>query len=56
MGKVRDLNIKNGTYYFDDLIDMKTFEPNLPRIDILIFIIMVMIRLRNLVIVKIFVA
>ena len=33
MGKVRDLNIKNGTYYFDDLIDMKTFEPNLPRID-----------------------
>ena len=29
MGKVRDLNIKNRTYYyFDDIIDMKMFEPN----------------------------
>ena len=30
MGKFRDLNIKNRTYYhFDDIIDIKRFESNL---------------------------
>ena len=34
MGNVRDLNIKNRTYYyFDDIIDIKKFEPNLLKID-----------------------
>ena len=35
MGEVRDLNIKNHTYcyYFDDIIDIKKFKPNLLRID-----------------------
>ena len=34
MGEVRDLNIKCRTYYyFDDIIDIKTFEPNLLKID-----------------------
>ena len=34
MGKVKDLNIKNRTYYyFDDMIDIRKFEPNLLKID-----------------------
>ena len=33
MGNVRDLNIKNRIYYFDDIIDIKKFEPNLLKID-----------------------
>ena len=34
MGEVRDLNIKNRTYYyFDDIIDIRKFEPNLLKID-----------------------
>ena len=34
MGEVKDLNIKNRTYYyFDDMIDIKRFEPNLLKID-----------------------
>ena len=33
MGKFRDLNIKNRTYYyFDDIIDIKKFESNLLKI------------------------
>ena len=35
MGEIRDLNIKNRTYYYlDDIIDIKTFEANLLKIDI----------------------
>ena len=34
MGEVRDLDIKNRTYYyFDDIIDIKKFKPNLLKID-----------------------
>ena len=34
MGKVKELNIKNRTYYyFDDIIDIKKFESNLLNID-----------------------
>ena len=34
MRKVRDLNIKNQAYYyFDDMIDIRKFEPNLLKID-----------------------
>ena len=34
MGEVRDLNIKNRTYYyFNDIIDMKKFMPNLLKVD-----------------------
>ena len=34
MGEVRDLNIKNRTYYyFDDIIDIKKFASNLPKVD-----------------------
>ena len=34
MGEVRDLYIKNKTYYyFDDIIDIRKFEPKLLKID-----------------------
>ena len=34
MGNVKDLNIKNQTYYyFDDMIDTRKFESNLLKID-----------------------
>ena len=34
MGKVKQINIKNRTYYFyNDIIDLKNFEPNLLKID-----------------------
>ena len=33
MGKVRDLNIKNRTYYFDDMINARRFESNLLKIN-----------------------
>ena len=60
MGEVKELNIKNRTYYyFDDMIDIRNFHFH---IEVLIFVIFVTIRLRSLVIVivivimKIFVA
>ena len=34
MGKVKQINIKNRTYYFyNDMINIKNFEPNLLKID-----------------------
>ena len=34
MGEVKDLNIKNRTYYyFHDMIDIRKFESNLLKID-----------------------
>ena len=34
MGKIKELNIKNRTYhYFNDIINIKDFHPNLLRID-----------------------
>ena len=34
MGEVKQINIKNRTYYFyNDMINLKTFEPNLLKID-----------------------
>ena len=34
MGKTKELNIKNQTYYyFDDVIDTKNFQSNLFKID-----------------------
>ena len=59
MGKVKELNIKNRAYYyFNDIIDIKDFQSNLLKslIKTLIFTILVKLRLKNLVIVKIFIA
>ena len=34
MGKAKDINIKNQTYYFfDDMINLENFESNLLKID-----------------------
>ena len=34
MGEVKQINIKNRTYYFyNDMINIKSFEPNLLKID-----------------------
>ena len=34
MGQVKEINIKNQTYYFfDDIIDIKNFHSNLLKID-----------------------
>ena len=33
MGKVKELNIKNQTYYFDHIIDIRKFSSNLLKID-----------------------
>ena len=34
MGKIKDINIKNRTYYFyDDMIYIKDFDPNLLKLD-----------------------
>ena len=34
MGKIKDINIKNRTYYFyDDMINIKAFDPNLLKLD-----------------------
>ena len=34
MGEVKQINIKNRTYYFyNDIINLKSFEPNLLKID-----------------------
>ena len=34
MGEVKQINIKNWTYYFyNDIIDLKDFQPNLLKID-----------------------
>ena len=58
MAQVKELNITNQTYYFsDDMIDIRNFNSNLLKIgkksqkDIDIY---VTLRLRSLVIVKIF--
>ena len=34
MGKIKDINIKNRTYYFyDDMVNIKDFDSNLLKID-----------------------
>ena len=34
MGSIKEINIKNRTYYFfEDMINIKNFDPNLLRID-----------------------
>ena len=33
MGEVKEMNIKNRTYFFDDIIDIRNFQPDLLKID-----------------------
>ena len=57
MGSTKEINIKNRTYYFyNDIIDLKTFDSNNSKVDkkrtrILIFTILDMLQLKTLVMV-----
>ena len=33
MGSIKEISIKNQTYFFDDIINIKTFDSNLLKID-----------------------
>ena len=62
MGVVKQIDIKNGTYYFfNDMINIKYFDPMVLEINkihtkIMIFTILDIIQLKKLMIVKIFTA
>ena len=57
MGSIKEINIKNRSYYFsNDIIDIKTFDSNNLKLDkkrtkILIFTILDMLQLKKLMIV-----
>ena len=60
MGDVKQTNIRNRTYYFyNDMINLKTFEPNLLKIDksltiTLVFTTLDILQLERLMIMKVF--
>ena len=60
MGTVKQINIKNRTYYFyNDIINLKNFESKLLKIDkksykTLVFTTLDILQLKKLMIVKIF--
>ena len=63
MGTVKQINIKNKTYYFyNDIIDLQSFDSSLLKIDkkkrikTLVFTILDILQLKKLVIVKTFAA
>ena len=62
MGEFKQINIKNRTYYFyNDIIDLKNFEPNLLKItksrtETLIFTTLDTSRLKKLRIMRVFIA
>ena len=55
MGLIKEINIKNQTYYFyNDIIDIQTFDSNMLKLDkkrtkILIFTILDMLQLKKMV-------
>ena len=59
MGSLKEIMIKNRTYYFyNDIIDIETFDSNMLKLDkkrtkILIFTILDMLQLKKLVMVMI---
>ena len=58
MGVVKQIDIKNRTYYFyNDMIDIKTFDSDLLKIDIkaLVFTTLDILQLKKLMIMKIFI-
>ena len=62
MGTIKQIDIKNRTYYFyNDMIDIRNFDVRLLKIDkndikTLVFIILDILKLEKLMIVKIFTA
>ena len=58
MGLIKQIDIKNRTYYFyNDMIDIKTFDSDLLKIDIkaLVFTTLDILQLKKLMIMKIFI-
>ena len=58
MGTVKQIDIKNRTYYFyNDMIDIKTFDSDLLKIDIkaLVFTTLDILQLKKLMIMKVFI-
>ena len=58
MGTIKQIDIKNRTYYFyNDMIDIKTFDSDLLKIDIkaLVFTTLDILQLKKLMIMKIFI-
>ena len=61
MGTVKQIDIKNRTYYFyNDMIDIKKFDSNLLKIDkihikTLVFTTLDILQLKQLMIIKIFI-
>ena len=58
MGLVKQIDIKNRTYYFyNDMIDIKTFDSDLLKIDIkaLVFTTLDILQLKKLMIMKVFI-
>ena len=59
MGSLKEINIKNRTYYFyNDIIDIETFDSNMLKLDekrtnILIFTILDMLQLKKIFLVMI---
>ena len=59
MGSIKQINIKNRTYYFyNDIIDIETFDSNMLKLDekrtnILIFTILDMLQLKKIFLVMI---
>ena len=62
MGVVKQIDIKNRPYYFyNDMVNIKNFNPDLLKIDknhlkALVFIILDILQLKKLMIVKLFTA
>ena len=62
MGVVKEINIKNRTYYFyNDIINLKNFKSNFSKIDknpinTLVFTTLDILQIKKLMIVKIFTA
>ena len=57
MGTIKQINIKNQTYYFyNDIIEIENFDSRLLKLRTLVFTILDILQLKKLVIIKIFTA
>ena len=54
MGTIKQINIKNQTYYFyNDIIEIENFDSRLLKLRTLVFTILDILQLKKLVIIKI---
>ena len=57
MGTIKQINIKNQTYYlYNDIIEIENFDSRLLKLRTLVFTILDILQLKKLVIIKIFTA